>query len=464
MQKIWALQVTCMVLVSAQCTDGEYFSPNRLTCLPLKKLGDYCNAVQRCGSELMCDGECVSHVSVPDRRFDMHYHIIPSFVFEAMRDAWGYSEDDPGSWAAFLAHMGRHAVNSPDGLTSPYDLLSESWELADLLNIHGAVVGVPLSLGALPLEEARSIARQINDFLHESTQDIDNCDFFAALPPLTDQAGVEAEIEYVTETLGNHKFQLFTQFHADGSQEEKAGYDHEAERAPITYAQFDWFWEKMNSLKAIITIHPVPPNVKADEMLEHDLGVMPHPSVDLNWDTGRYATAVILSGVGGIDYQTYQIDPNPPSHFDRYPNVSQIITHAGGSMPICLTRSCAIASQTRMLLPEVFGQPGLDWHAQETLDEFKNQVQLCRAQAHNFWVDLSLSTGEAVAALMRLFKDHPERIFYGSDISYVNPVAYTDVFYEDFSDVIPIELKDAIAWDNAVNFLRAHDHSPKADW
>jgi 6-methylsalicylate decarboxylase len=152
---------------------------------------------------------------------------------------------------------------------------------------------------------------------------------------------------------------------------------------------------ELDRRRAVVFIHPHEPPASPQARLS-----LPPALVEYIFDTARAAANLLLSGC-----------------LERYPNVSFILSHAGGAVPSQAWRLTVGLEVKEMSL----GDKGV--HAAErvthkydrdVLDEGKRRLGLLRTR---FFYDLALSaTPFALAGLQALAG--PDRILFGSDIPF----------------------------------------------
>lgn len=284
------------------------------------------------------------------RRIDVHQHVIPPRYAEWIR-AKGIK---PGG------------IDLPD------------WSRSSALKFmdgHGIASGV-LSLSTPGVHfgddaEARSWARNVNEYCAELVRgEPDRFGFFATLT-LPDVDGAIAEAEYALDTL-----------HADGVVllANNAGrYLGDAGFAPLL--------EFLHARRAVVFIHP-------GELPAEPVPGIPSFTADFLLDTTRTAISLILSGA-----------------LKKYDGIKFILAHAGGFVPyiayrILLTQ-LSVAKKTTQLL---------------AIADQKHQVPKLLAPLRQFYYDIALSSTPATIPSLLEVAD-PTHVLYGSDFPFAPPIA-----------------------------------------
>ena len=210
-------------------------------------------------------------------RIDTHHHLVPTFY----RD--------------WLRGKGVEAGGLPIPEWSP----EASLELMEANEIETAIVSVSTP-GVEPgsLEEAREMARRLNDYAAELGRNYpDRFGFFATLT-LPDVGGALAELERAYDELGARGVVL----------------PANAEGVYLGDAAFDELFDELQRRKALIFVHPA---------------TLPGPGVpgipayvaDFLLDTVRAALSLARSGT-----------------LDRCPDIKPILAHSGGFLPFAGAR------------------------------------------------------------------------------------------------------------------------------
>jgi 6-methylsalicylate decarboxylase len=221
---------------------------------------------------------------------DVHGHIIPPAYKQALIDT-GLIERDRfplPSWDAELnlEHMEKMGISS-----SILSLSSPDAHLDDDQN-------------------TRLLYRAINEVGAEVVRNHpDRFGYFAALP-LPDVEGALQEVTYAYEQLKVDGIRLTTNT--------KGLYLGEAPLEPL--------FERLNHYKAVVFIHPCKPAAVPAEVLTG----YPVPMMEFMFDTARAVSNLVVQGV-----------------VVRYPQIRYVIPHAGGVLPIVVSRVHSLVQVTR---------------------------------------------------------------------------------------------------------------------
>lgn len=336
---------------------------------------------------------------MPLEKIDLHSHFVPPFY----RDA--------------LLKTGHE---HPDGMPAP-----PTWSEEDHLNFHSALnvsksilsittPGTHLTPGAD--EEARTLTRRVNEYAADlKRRRPEQFGFFASLP-LPDVEGSLAEIAYAADKLRADGFTLMTNHHGIYVGDKK----------------FDPVFDELNKRHAIVFIHPTTPCTALPgggcthaAPLE---ATYPRPMFEFFFDSARAYTNLFLSGT-----------------VSRCPNITFIVTHAGGALPPLITR---VATS-----PALLKLPGMDLTV--TPDYMKE-----RLNSEQFFFDTAgWVFPDQIKGLLAYLKDSEKgkRIVYGSDFPWT-PFAGVKPLSEDhdkyLSTFFPGEEQN-IGTENAKRLLAA---------
>jgi 6-methylsalicylate decarboxylase len=298
-------------------------------------------------------------------RIDTHHHALSAGIIELMRER---------------------------GLPTP----AQQWRLNDTLDmmdankIEASVVSnvIPCDvLGDATL--AHRLARQVNEAAAEVVNTHPNRFGFFAILPLPHVDLALAEAAYALDKLG-----------ADGVALLPHGGDHYL-GAPL----FDPLFEELNRRRAVVLVHPL-------DLPQGSAPGVPSVFADYLLDTTRAAINLITSGT-----------------LTRYPDVSIILSHAGGFLPYAATRIEIVA------------------------DALGNVDQATVWEGvRRFYYDLALSVPSALPSL--LAAADPSRILYGTDWSGV-PASVVEHATRafDVAAVLDEPTRQAINRDNALGLL-----------
>jgi 6-methylsalicylate decarboxylase len=217
---------------------------------------------------------------------DVHHHILPSDYLEA------------------LAGLG---ITKSIGVAFPAWSLRQDLELMDKLGVQIAIVSVSTPAANVPgIENARSLARLCNDTIAQIVEaHPDRYRAFATVPPLYDVEGAVRELEYALDVLRFDGVELMSNY-------------------ALTYLgspSFEEVYEALSARKTVVHVHPAdPPGVQ--------FGI-PAAVMDAPFDTTRAAFSLICSGV-----------------MERYPDITFILSHGGGTLPYLSYRLGRMAPST----------------------------------------------------------------------------------------------------------------------
>jgi predicted TIM-barrel fold metal-dependent hydrolase len=207
--------------------------------------------------------------------------------------------------ASHLSYMGRNSANPAAIRNWTLDKALDDMERA---GIGKAMLSVPYppEIWAEDAAEAAKIAREVNDFMAQIKRD-HPCKFgvFATLPINQIDASL-AEIEYAFETLNVDGIGLMTNLG-----ERWLGDPH---YAPI--------FEALDKRKTIVFVHPAAPFCCTNLMPD-----IPDTMIEFATDTTRAIARLIFSGSAS-----------------RYPNISFVFSHGGGTMPFIAERFLRMTS------------------------------------------------------------------------------------------------------------------------
>ncbi|MYU14494.1 amidohydrolase family protein [Streptomyces sp. SID8361] len=268
-------------------------------------------------------------------RIDVHQHLIPP-AYRRVLDERGLTA---GGWP------------TPDW--DPQAAL-------DMMDRRSIATGV-LSISAPGSHfgddrEARSLAREVNEYHAELVKDRpDRFGQFATIP-LPDIEGAVAEATYALDEL-----------HADG-----VVLLSNAHGRYLGDKDFEPLWAELDARSAVVFIHPTEPPIPM-------LSGLPSPVLDYPFDTTRTAVHMTAGGV-----------------MSQFPHVKVILSHAGGFLPYAATRF-TVAAQFN---------PGT---TQEGI----------LADLKRFYFDTAVSsTPYALPALLAFAE--PGHILYGSDFPFAS--------------------------------------------
>ena len=225
-------------------------------------------------SELNAERTWGSNQTAPiEGSVDVHHHILPPEYLEA------------------LAGLG---IKRSIGVAFPTWSREKDLELMDRLGVQTAVVSFSTPAANVPgTANARCLARLCNDLIATMVKaHPDRYGAFATVPPLHDGEGVLREVDYALGTLKLDGVEL------------TSNYDLKYLGDPA----FEEVYRALNARKAVVHVHPTdPPGVQ--------FGI-PAAVMDAPFDTTRAAFSLVCSGV-----------------MERYPDITFILSHGGGTLP-----------------------------------------------------------------------------------------------------------------------------------
>ena len=268
-------------------------------------------------------------------RIDVHHHILPP---------------------RYTSWLRAHGVADAGGRALPDWSAESTLQLMDEREIAKAIVSVSAP-GVRPDANkrddaaARAMAREVNELTARVVSDHrDRFAFFATLT-LPDVDGSLAEAQYALDALGAAGVVLLANTHGEY----------------LGAPEHDALFAELDRRRSVIFVHPA-------ELPGPSVPGLPPFVADFLLDTTRAAYRLVQSGV-----------PR------RYPNLSIILSHAGGFVPYASHRLCL------GLLAEGKGQ------IPELLEDFRS-----------FYFDTALSsTPAALPSLLAFAK--PGHVLYGSD-------------------------------------------------
>jgi predicted TIM-barrel fold metal-dependent hydrolase len=304
-------------------------------------------------------------------KIDVHLHLIPPFYRNAVYEA--------GSGPA----IGRYPEWTPPLALDIMDKHDIQLAIASV-----AQPGVQFFKGA----KAAALAHRCNDYAAELIEHWPKRFGCFGLLPMDDIDAAIAEAQYCLETLRFEGVCLF------------ASYDEKF----LGAQSFEPLMTYLNEHSAIVHVHPsLHPSSKSLEL--------PWPGfmIEYVFDTTRAAVNLLFSGT-----------------LDRFPEISFILSHAGGTLPYIAWRLSVApmidARLKRMTREEVF------------------------AGCRKFWYDNALAPGPQTYAVLSQIAAR-DRILFGSDWPFANE-RVVDEEVADFNkrDFIAPHLHELISRENAL--------------
>ena len=224
-------------------------------------------------------------------RIDVHHHFIPQFHVDAMMAPGRRATGPPPKWSPAL-----------------------SLEEMDKSGIATAILSIaqPGVWYGDNVEEARGLARQLNEYGARLVRDHPGrFGLFAVIAP-PDVQGSLKEIEYAFDTLKADGIGLLTSY--------QSKYLGDALFAPV--------YEELNRRKAVVYVHPTSPDCC------HGLvpGIPPS-SIEYATDTTRTIAHLVFSGTAM-----------------KFPDIRWIFSHSGGTLPFLTGRFVRLAEERKAVI------------------------------------------------------------------------------------------------------------------
>ncbi|KAL0932215.1 amidohydrolase 2 [Colletotrichum truncatum] len=327
---------------------------------------------------------------------DTHIHVLPPAYVDAIEAAGG----------------------DPSGFPSP------EWSFGatlESINATGTSVAI-LSVSAPGVsiagtgEVALKLTRDLNQYLAEQTRRTEakqRLGFFGVLPDWQDVEGTIAELEF----LYQHQKLCFgvTVFTSYGGK-------------LLGDRQFQPIWERLQSYKALVFIHPTSLEVEP----RHIASNLPQPIVDYPLATTRTAVDLVLTGT-----------------LSKCPDVDVILSHAGGTLPFIANRIMGSlqSHSVKKMMSIDFGT------AKETFSRFYYDIALsCSSAQLNGLLDFAA----------------PSHILFGSDFPYCPPsvIGKQVQLYSAFVTTEPRGrvITPHIVRQNSRRLLTKHQQNQQIDW
>jgi len=307
---------------------------------------------------------------------DVHHHMIPDLYNETLRkygfDEVGGRETPEWSSELSLGLMERNGIDfSITSISAP---------------------GVHFGDSA----EALTVARNANEF---------SANLIATYPSKFGSFGVlpmpdvEASIAVAHEVLDDLKLDgvVLMSSHFDGSY--------------LGDPKFDAVMEVLNEYSARVFVHPAIPTVAASIPVQ-----IPIFAMEFTFDTTRAAFNMVFNGV-----------------MERYPQISWILSHAGGTVPYLVDRF------------------ELLWFTDEAL--MARAPQGARGYLSKLYYDTALSANHSALASVRELVG-PDQILFGSDYPFAPELA-TMVSVGSINErlALPEDVRTAITYESALKLF-----------
>jgi 6-methylsalicylate decarboxylase len=296
---------------------------------------------------------CTSHqpkekfMNTAPHRIDVHHHILPTDYVQA---AIKYGTKDAG------------------GVAFPPWSVEDALSMMDRNGIGTAITSVTPNVYFGDRAAARDLARGCNEYAARLVSDHPRRFGAFATLPLPDVDAALKEIEYALDTLKHDGVMLLASI---GDQY-------------LGDPEFDAVFDELNRRKAVLFIHPtVPPSSRVLKL------AMPAALIEFVFDTTRAVTNLIYSGT-----------------LERCPNISIILSHAGGAVPFVAWRIAL--GKLEPVLNEKAPQGAI-------------------AYLKRLYYDTALSAAPYAFSALRELVD-PSHILFGSDFPYLpEPLIKTSI-------------------------------------
>jgi len=221
-------------------------------------------------------------------RIDVHHHFIPQFHVDAMTAPGRRATGPPPKWSPTL-----------------------SLEEMDKSGIATAILSIaqPGVWYGDNIEEARGLARQLNEYGAKLVRDYrGRFGLFAVIAP-PDVQGSLKEIEYAFDTLKADGIGLLTSY--------QSKYLGDPSFAPV--------YEELNRRKAVIYVHPTTP-----DCCRGLIPGIPPSSIEYATDSTRTIANLVFSGTAM-----------------KFPDIRWIFSHSGGTLPFLTGRFIRLANERK---------------------------------------------------------------------------------------------------------------------
>jgi len=287
------------------------------------------------------------------RRIDVHHHFVPD---------------------AYFAYQQKHGMARTNAWS-----LSKDLEDMDKFGTETAVLSITQpAFNKGDRDEIRKVARDCNEAAAKLVADKPGrFGNFAGLPFL-DTEGSLREIEY-----------SFDKLKADGVCLISSYGD-----VWLGNAMFAPIYEELNRRKAVVYVHPTAPNCCGNLSVLKDGVPNEGAMIEYGTDTTRTIASVIFSGTG-----------------KRYPDITWIFSHAGGTMPFLIERFFQFGTSAEVV-------PGITTKGQGVgISGNATPGAEVLAQIRRYYYDTAQSSNPvAMDALKKVA--HVSQIVYGTDYWY----------------------------------------------
>ena len=226
-------------------------------------------------------------------------------------------------------------------------------------------------------DETRKVSRECNDAAAKLVADHPGRFGSFATIPLADTEGALQETAYALDTLRADGICLFSNY---GD-------------VWLGHASFAPVYEELNRRKALVYVHPVLANCCANLSVAHDGVPNEIAMIEFGTDTTRAIAGLIFSGMT-----------------TKFPDITWIFAHGGGSMPFFIERFFQGASAE--IVPGIVtkGQDGTPSKVLPTGDDVLRELRKC------YYDTAQISNPVALGALRKVIP--VSHILYGTDYWY----------------------------------------------
>ena len=295
----------------------------------------------------------------PINKIDVHHHIFPKEYVEALKNA-GVKNTlgvDFPDWTpkTSLKEMDKNGIKIAVSSISSPGVYFEGVEFSDGFS--------------------EKLARIANEAIANTRDKIPGrFGGFATIPLLNLQSALE-ELKYALDILKLNGVCLMTNYKGVYLGDEK----------------FEPFFKELNRRKAIVFVHPTDPGAEFDPGLD-----VPHALVEAPFDTTRTVANLMYNGT-----------------LDRYPNITYILAHGGGTIPFLAWRLAGIE----------YGQKGKKPPVIRALYDFLVKGKPDKGLRHlkKMYYDTAVVSGTYALKSLKAFAG-PKNIVFGSDLS-INKLA-----------------------------------------
>ncbi len=216
----------------------------------------------------------------PAFRIDVHHHIVPKEYLDAL------------SSVGVDTSLGRDFPAWDTGMALNY------MDDCGIATAMGSITDPGIYFGDIKF--TRDLARRMNELFAELINKYPGRFGFFACLPLPDVDSAIRELDYAMDVLRLDGVGLLTNI----------------DNIYLGDTNFDKLFQELDARKAIVCIHPTAiPGWKTAKL------ALPPFLVDAPHDTTRAVTNLLYSGT-----------------FDKYPNITYILAHAGGTVPYLVSR------------------------------------------------------------------------------------------------------------------------------